>query len=383
MNFNNIVGIIAANRLPIGKVNGFYKDISPEILYKNLINQQFSITPSLDKKKIDHIILGNVTNLGGNLARRCSLAAGFPRNIPAFTIDNQCGSGLTAVLTAANMIISGNASIICTGGVESTSQANIVINPKTNQPIKRFKMAPSPYDDFDMGVLADQLAKNEDISRTSQDLYAFNSHQKACNAISNNYLIPDEILPFKTNEICIFKDQTVRSTTSLQKLARLSPAFTANGTATAGNSCPINDGVSSIILSSLSVPFNFKGYYIGQVTLALDPSEFLYGPIASTEKLLEKFNLKVKDIEAFEVNEAFAAQALLFQKHFKLSDAKLNTYGGAIAYGHPYGATGGILIARLLNRLNKIEKSSVGIVTLCVAGGMGISILIGNKRLKS
>ena len=164
----------------------------------------------------------------------------------------------------------------------------------------------------------------------------------------------------------------------MEALSKLTPAFTTNGTATAGNSCPINDCASSIILSSTNNPFDFQGYYLGQTTIALSPSDFLLGPIKATEKLLQKFNLKLNDIEAIELNEAFASQAILFQNYFKLDDTKLNAYGGALAFGHPYGATGGILISRLLNRLNQVQKPCLGIATLCVAGGMGISVLIGN-----
>ena len=162
MSFKNPVGIIAANRLPIGKINGFYKKISPETLYQNLIKQQFNKNLLLKKADIDYIILGNVTNL----ARRCALKAGFSSQVPAFTIDQQCGSGLTAMISSANYIISGEASVICTGGVESTSQANIVLDSESYQPINRFKMAPEPYEDFDMGTIADMTALKYNIPRS-------------------------------------------------------------------------------------------------------------------------------------------------------------------------------------------------------------------------
>ena len=378
MNFKNSVGILAANRLPIGKINGFYKNISPESLYQNLIIQQFKQNKWLKLDNIDYVILGNVTNQGGNLARRCALKAGFSSDIPAFTIDHQCGSALTALITSANYILSGDASIICTGGVENTSQANIVLDSKSHLPIKRFKMAPEPYEDFDMGVIADLSANKSNISRISQDFYALTSHKKATQAIKNQALTT-EVFPYQEENFSIFRDQTVRPSTSSVALSKLSPAFTDNGTSTAGNSCPISDGVSSVILANTDAPFDFQAYYFGQVTVALEPSDFLFGPIKATENLLKKFKLKITDIEAVELNEAFASQAILFQNHFKLDDTKLNAYGGALAFGHPYGATGGILISRLLNRLNKIEHPCLGIATLCIAGGMGISVLMGNK----
>lgn len=382
MKFNSPVGIVAATRLPIGKINGIYQGIMPEQLYQNLIIQQFAAIPQIKQAEINQVILGNVTNQGGNLARRCALQAGFVSNIPAQTIDCQCGSSLAAIITAANLIKINDASLICTGGVESTSTANIVLDANSKRPIKRFKMTPDGFSDLDMGIIADLTAKKKKISRLAQDQYALNSHRKAMQAIISGKLQP-EIVPYQstTKNICL--DQTVRFDTSLEKLAKLKPAFSANGTATAGNSCPINDGAASVILAQPTLPLEFQGFYLGQITVALDPEAFLFGPIKATEKLLKKFSLQVSEITAIELNEAFAVQALLFKNHFNLTDAKLNAFGGALAFGHPYGATGGVLIARLLNRLNLINRPCLGIATLCVAGGMGISLLIGNKWWKN
>lgn len=382
MKFNSPVGIVAATRLPIGKINGVYQGIPPEKLYQNLITQQFAATPQIKQTAINQVILGNVTNQGGNLARRCALQAGFVSNIPAQTIDCQCGSSLAAIITAANLIKVKDASLICTGGVESTSTANIVLDAKSKQPIKRFKMVPDGFNDLDMGIIADLTAKKKKISRLAQDRYALNSHRKAIQAITSGKLQP-EMFSYQSTTKNISLDQTVRFDTSLEKLANLKPAFSANGTTTAGNSCPINDGAASVILAQATLPLEFQGFYLGQTTVALDPEAFLFGPIKATEKLLQKFSLQLSEITAIELNEAFAVQALLFKNHFNLTDAKLNAFGGALAFGHPYGATGGILIARLLNRLNLINRPCLGIATLCVAGGMGISLLIGNKWWKN
>ena len=371
------VGIIAAHRLPIGKFGGYYRDILPEVLYQQLIEQQFSQIDELKQTDVDQVILGNVTNQGGNLARRAALQAGFSSSVPALTLDCQCGSGLSAIVMAANQILSKDARVVCSGGLESPSTAHTILDHDSQQVIKRFKMAPDGFKDLDMGVVADLTAKKLDISRHAQDVYALNSHSKAVSAIVAGKL-SDEVYPFDQNQL-ITQDQSVRFESSLAALAKLTPAFSASGTSTAGNSCPISDGVSSIILGGLDLPYAFEGYYLGQATVGVAPEDFLVGPIKSTEQLLAQFDLTIDDIDAVELNEAFAVQALLFQKQFQLSNEQLNGYGGALAYGHPFGATGSILIARLLNRLNQLEKSALGIATLCIAGGMGCSILIGNR----
>lgn len=378
MKFNRSIGIVAANRLPIGKINGFYQKVTPEELYQNLIQQQFENLSQLKQTDVEQVILGNVSNLGGNLARRCALQAGFKSTIPAQTIDCQCGSSLAAIIAAANLISVHDASLVCTGGVESTSTASTVLDANTQQPIKRFKMVPAGFKDLDMGIIADLTAKRMNISRKVQDQYALTSHRKAAQASLTGNLKP-EMFPFRTSKLTVVQDQTVRFNSSLAALAKLKPAFSKSGTATAGNSCPINDGASSVILADATLPLKFQGFYLGQATIALDPENFLLGPIKATDRLLQKFSLQLSEIGAIELNEAFAVQAILFKNYFSLTDAKLNAFGGALAFGHPYGATGGILIARLLNRINRISQPTLGIATLCVAGGMGISVLVGNK----
>lgn len=378
MNFNHSIGIVAANRLPIGKINGVYQKVTPEELYQNLIQQQFENLSQLKQTDIEQVILGNVSNLGGNLARRCALQAGFKSTIPAQTIDCQCGSSLAAIIAAANLISVHDASLVCTGGVESTSTANTVLDANTQQPIKRFKMAPAGFKDLDMGIIADLTAKRMNISRKVQDQYALTSHRKAAQASLTGSLKP-EMIPFQTSKLTVVQDQTVRFNSSLAALSKLKPAFSKSGTATAGNSCPINDGASSVILADTTLPLKFQGFYLGQTTIALDPEKFLFGPIKATDRLLQKFSLQLSEIGAIELNEAFAVQAILFKNYFDLTDAKLNAFGGALAFGHPYGATGGILITRLLNRINRMPRPALGIATLCVAGGMGISVLVGNK----
>ena len=373
------VSIVSAKRLPIGKINSQFAKVSPETLITQLVQQQFETIPTLTLSAIDHVVLGNVTNLGGNLARRCALAAGVPVTTPAATVDAQCASGLVAMVTGAQAIISETADVVLAGGVESTSSANRVLSPGTDQLMARFPMAPAGQLDLDMGVVAENMSARYHVSRKAQDAYAYHSHQKAKMAFTTGK-IQAEIHPFHDQAGDIVQDQCPRFDTTLAKLAQLQPAFQANGVVTAGNSCPINDGAATMVLKKYQVGEPVQGYYLGQATVGLSPETFLLGPIAATKKLLAQHHLTMADIAVVELNESFAVQSILCQAALGITDDQLNPLGGALAYGHPYGATGGILIARLLNSLNRIPEPALGIATLCVAGGMGMSVLVGNQH---
>lgn len=372
------VSIMSAKRLPIGKINGDLVQQSPETLITQLVKQQFSALPEETLSAIDQVILGNVTNLGGNVARRCALAAGIPEDRPAFTIDAQCASGLVAMVTGAQAIMSGDAQLVLAGGVESTSSANRTLAPGTDRIMTRFPMAPAGQLDLDMGVVAENMSERYQVSRQAQDAYAFRSHQKAKKAFEKQ-LIQAEIVPFHEENTAITQDQCPRFDTTLDKLAQLKPAFQNAGVVTAGNSCPINDGAATVVLKKYQADEKVQGYYLGQATVGLSPETFLLGPIQATKKLLAQQQLTMADIAVVELNEAFAVQSILCQQALHITDQQLNPLGGALAYGHPYGATGGILVARLLNSLNRIPEPALGIVTLCVAGGMGMSVLVGNQ----
>lgn len=377
-NLKSHVGILSARRLPIGKINGIYADDNPERLFSSLVTQQLKQLDGYELKNIDQVILGNVTNQGGNLARRLTLATDIGIETPAQTIDVQCASGLMAIASAAESIMNKNASLILAGGVESTSQSYITIDRQTNESLKRFPMTPVGHLDLDMGIVAENMSQQYHVSRREQDIYALNSHQKAKQAFEKHE-IDDEIIPFSQGNKLIKRDQCPRFDTTLEKLANLKPVFKEGGVVTAGNSCPINDGAATVVLKAYHSGETMAGYYIGHAMVGLSPESFILGPIAATEKLLETYGLNMSDIAVVELNEAFAVQSILCQRTLKISDEQLNPLGGALAYGHPYGATGGIMIARLLNSLNRISSPALGIATLCVAGGMGMSMLIGNR----
>ncbi|KRL96966.1 acetyl-CoA acetyltransferase [Liquorilactobacillus satsumensis DSM 16230 = JCM 12392] len=373
-----LVSILSAKRLPIGKIRGIYGAQKPEDLFQALVTGQLQQLENFSAAQIEQVILGNVTNLGGNLARRCALAAGISPLIPAVTVDCQCASGLVALAQGAQQIISGAAKAVLAGGVESTSTALTVLDPQTKQPLKRYPMVPAGYPDLEMGVVADLMSKKYHVSRLQQDEYAYHSQQKARVAFEQK-LIQAEIVPFQTEIKTLWQDESPRFETSLAKLSQLQPVFTEEGTATAGNSCPINDGAATVILEKYQQGKQVQGYLLDQVIVGLNPVEFLRGPIIATEKLLAKHQLQIADLDVVELNEAFAVQSILCQKELGIEAEQLNPLGGALAYGHPYGATGAILMARLLNSLNRKSGPALGLVTLCVAGGMGMSMLIGNQ----
>ncbi|MBZ5964894.1 thiolase family protein [Leuconostoc gelidum] len=371
--------IVSAKRLPIGKVNGIFAHQTPEVLFQSLISQQLADLPGYSKEQIDQVILGNVTNQGGNLARRCALAAGFPVETPAFTVDSQCASGLVAVASGVQTIISGQSALVLAGGIESTSLANMTINRDTNAVLRRFPMVPAGQLDLDMGIVAENMTQKYHVSREQQDAYALKSHQKAKQAFEMG-LLNRECYAFKAENIKYMQDQCPRFDTNLEKLAQLKSVFSKQGSVTAGNSCPINDGAGTVLLKKFDPNDIVQGYYLDHELVGLAPDQFLLGPISATRKLLVKHRLSITDIDVIEMNEAFAVQGIICQKALDIQDDQLNPLGGALSYGHPYGATGAILIARLLNSLNQIPKPALGIVTLCVAGGMGMSMLIGNQH---
>lgn len=373
MKFENKVSIVDAKRLPVGRVNGLLQTALPEDLYSVLITEQFAELKSISLADIDQVFLGNVMNLGGNVARRCALAAGVAASAPAQTIDCQCASGLAAIINGAANILAGNAETVLAGGIESNSNANLIIDRVTKKQKFRYPMTAGDFSDEDVGLLTDKQADKFELKRTEVDEYALESQKKAHVAFSKG-MLNAEMLPY----MGLTRDECPRFDTNMEKLSHLKSVFTGSGICTAGNSCPINDGASSVILRKFHENEKNAGYLLGSQIVGCRPEEFILGPVFATRKLLRKYNLTVQQIEAFEVNEAFAAQALICQRKLGIPKEKLNKLGGAIAYGHPYGATGGILIAHLLNVLNRVQRPALGVATLCVAGGMGASVLVGN-----
>ena len=374
------VMIIDSSRLPIGKYGGALSQFLPEQLGGYLLNKMIN-NINVNLHDIDELIVGNIIGGGGNIARRIGLTSGLPLEIPAFTIDRQCASGLESVITATAKIKSGMAQCIICGGVESSSRAPWLIERpqqlfgRAPKILERAPLSVEPYGDPSMGEACELLAKKYDISRHDQDHYAFNSQLKYQSALTEGRFT-EEITPIDH----IGQDESPRSNTTLDKLNSLPSVFSKNGTLTAGNSCPINDGASFMILASKefcrSNNIQPIAEIIDGVSCGVEPISFGIGPVSATDKLLNKNNLTISDIHRIELNEAFAAQTLSCIKLGQWPIDKINVSGGALAFGHPFGATGAILVRRLITELHRQNNLELGLVSMCVGGGQGTSLLI-------
>lgn len=370
--------IVKAKRTPIGKKGGILKAFRCETLaaaiMKNIIEET-----NLNPDMIDEVILGNAVGPGGNMARLSSLTAGFPFHIPGMTVDRQCGSGLEAINLAARLIQSGAGDIYLAGGVESASTEPVRID-SSNQVLKRARFSPEEIGDPDMGVAAENVAERYQISREEQDYFALMSYQKTLQSIkSGNF--HDEIVPLTDHPTFkkIRNDETPRENTNYERLLQRSrPVFRHNGTVTPGNSCSVNDGASVILMMSekkaLELGLKPKVVFIDSQAAGVDPNHLGIGPVPAVRKLLTRNLLTINDIDLIEFNEAFAAQVVASMQELSMPIENVNVGGGAIAYGHPYGASGAILITRLCHEMVK-RKVKKGLATLGIAGGLGLATL--------
>lgn len=335
---------------------------------------------------IDDVIVGNVRNSIGNIARVAALDAGIPESVPACTVDRQCASGLEALAQAAMRIKSGEATVVLAGGVESASTCPWLFDKTARgyaygEPTPHeILLAPRSFGNLPMGNTAEILAREFSVSRDAQDEFALNSHLKAADA-QNKGLFEPEICPVDD----IVKDESVRPQTTQERLAELRPVFDKEGSVTAGNSSPLNDGAASCLVMTEATA-NRLGI-VPQVVLGktdvvgLDPNRMGLGPAVSISRLFEKTNLTVDDVDLFEINEAFAAQVLASTAHLKkhakieIPPSRLNVRGGAIALGHPLGATGLRLVVTLAHTLQQLQQTR-GVVSMCVGGGQGMSAVI-------
>ena len=378
------VYIIGGMRTPIGKTGGYLKDLLPEhlssIVLQEVINK-YHISP----KNIDQVILGNVVGPGGNIARVSVLQAGWPYSTPALTVDSQCGSGLSAINLAANQILAGDGELLLAGGVESTSMAprrqfnhNDPRFQGENAYYERAPFSPPSIGDPEVGEGAENLAMELSISRKAMDLLALTSHQKA-SKVQDEGFFKDIIAPITLLDKTITTDECIRRGITLKLLERMKPAFRVGGKITAGNTCLKHDGAAVILLASQRAvqKYNLTPQAIirGTANAGCDPNAFPLGPVSAIQQLLSKKGLTLKDIDALEINEAFAVKILACCQQLGFSLDKTNILGGALAYGHPYGASGAIIILHLLKALQQ-TKGRLGIASIGAVGGMGIATLI-------
>ena len=387
------VVIVAAVRTPIGSFGGSLKDISTvdlgSLVIKNAIERA-----GLEPEQVDEVIMGNVlgAGLGQNVARQMSVHAGVPVTVPAFTINKVCGSGLKAVQLAVQAVLCGDAEVVVAGGAENMSQAPYILpnqrwgsrmgNATVVDTMLRDGLTDG-FEDYHMGITAENVAEQYGITREDQDSFALQSQKRAVAAVESGRfkeeIIPVEI-PQRRGEPLVFDmDEFPRKDVSLEGLSKLRPAFQKDGSVTAGNSSGINDGAAAVVVMSaekakeLGVPVlaTIKSY----ASAGLDPKVMGCGPIYASRKALEKGGFTVADLDLVESNEAVAAQACAVGKELGLDPEKVNVNGGAIALGHPIGASGCRILVTLLHEMEKRDAKR-GLATLCIGGGMGTAVIV-------
>ena len=389
------VAIVSAKRTAIGSFGGSLKDIPAitlgvEVVKKSL--EEINLSPTL----VDEVIIGNVlgAGLGQNIARQIAIFAGIPQEKSAFVVNKVCGSGLKSVVLGAQSILLGDNDIVVCGGVENMSTAPYYTkDARFGAKLGNFELEDSiihdgltdAFENYHMGITAENIAEQFFISRKQQDEFATLSQQKASTAIEkgkfSNEIVPITIKTRKEEKV-FDTDEFVRSSTNLESLAKLRPAFKKDGTVTAGNASGINDGAACVILMSekraSELGINILGFIDGYATAGLDNKVMGLGPIPATRKVLDKLNLTTDDIDLFELNEAFAAQSIAVLNELNLDTSKVNINGGAIALGHPIGASGCRILVSLVHELIN-ENKNRGLCSLCIGGGQGISVVISRN----
>ncbi|MBN1037512.1 acetyl-CoA C-acetyltransferase [Clostridium botulinum] len=387
------VVIVSAVRTALGSFGGALKTVPAVDLGATVIKEALN-RAGVKPEAVEEVIMGNViqAGLGQNPARQSTLKAGLPNEVPAMTINKVCGSGLRAVSLAAQMIKAGDADIIVAGGMENMSAAPYVLpGARWGQRMGDAKMVDTmikdglwdAFNNYHMGVTAENIAKQWGLTREEQDAFSAGSQQKAQKAIESGRF-KDEIVPVmipqRKGEPKVFDtDEFPRFGTTKESLGKLKPAFIKDGTVTAGNASGINDGAAAFVVMSAE-----KAAELGVKPLAkilsygskgLDPAIMGYGPFHATKKALEEANLTVADLDLVEANEAFAAQSLAVAKDLGFDMEKVNVNGGAIALGHPVGASGGRILVTLLYEMEKRDAKK-GLATLCIGGGMGTALIV-------
>ncbi|RVJ81992.1 thiolase family protein [Sinorhizobium medicae] len=372
--------LIAALRTPVCRLNGSLAAIEPASLAALLIEKIVANT-GIDRGEIDDVLVGNAANSAGNLARLAALEAGLPISIPGVTVDRQCGSGLEAIVLAARQIQAGAGRFYIAGGTESASRAHIRLRPPLTrgeelQPVKRARMAPDSIGDPDMGVAAEYVATACGISRDRQDRFALESHRRAV-AAENAGRFAREIVPVSTAAGTIARDECPRANASAETLSRLKPAFVEGGTVTAGNACPVNDGAAMVLVTNLAeaqrLGARFGLVFADAATAGIDPNLLGLGPVPAMAKLRARNPaLDPAGVDFIEFNEAFASQVLGSLDRLDIAPERINREGGAIALGHPYGASGAILVVRLFSQMLTTSSRTEGLAVMGIGGGMGI-----------
>ncbi len=389
-NLNEIV-ISTPLRTAIGTFGGMLRDIPASDLGVTVAKRILE-DAKLDPGQVDQVIVGNVLQAGQgmNPGRQVALKAGLPNSVPGMTLNRVCGSGLQAIISAAHEIVVGGAQVILAGGIENMDQAPFLL-PKARYGYrmgmpKADMLDEMVYDglwdafnNYHMGITAENVAERYHVSRQEADAYSLRSHQRAAQAMESGFFLK-QIVPVlvqaKKETIPFTRDEHVRTDTSLEKLAKLRPVFKHDGTVTAGNASGINDAAALMIVTTAQKADELKlpvaGRLVSYAVVGVDPAVMGIAMVPATRQALEKAGLSVDDIAMFEVNEAYAAVALYVGRELQIPEEKLNPVGGAVALGHPIGASGAILVVKLLHELER-QQARYGLATLCIGGGMGIA----------
>lgn len=384
--------LAAAVRTPIGKYLGGLADLPAPELGGHVLRETL-IRGKIPASSVDEVIMGSVlqAGLGQNPARQAALKAGLPDTIAAFSVNKVCGSGLKAVMLAAQAIRAGDADVVLAGGMESMSRApHLLFGTRSGWKIGDQKAVDAMIHDglwcavenWHMGEAAEYIAGKCGISRSDQDRFAVQSHQRAAQAWAQGAFAA-EVMPITLGSGAkaktLAQDEGFRADASLDAMAKLKPAFNAAGSVTAGNASMLSDGAAAVaVVSSRSLDkFGVKpmARIVAYATSGIAPKDIFLAPVGAVRMVLDKAKLAIGDIDLFELNEAFAAQMLACNHDLKIDEAKINIHGGAIALGHPIGASGARVLVTLLHEMQR-RNSKKGLATLCIGGGMGIAMCV-------
>jgi acetyl-CoA C-acetyltransferase len=384
--------IVSAVRTAIGKQGGALATVPAHVFGAEVIKEAMK-RANVTADMVEDVILGNVLSGGGNIARLTALQTGLSMDLPGLTIDRQCGSGINAVILAAQAIRAGDGDIYIAGGVENMSRAPYLMDrpekPYSATPPKfrKSQLSPEEIGNPPMGITAENLAEKYQIKREEQDEFSLKSQQKMARAMEegrfDEQIVPINIPARKGAPVIFKEDEHPRPQTTKAALAKLSPAFREGGTVTAGNSSGLNDAASALVIMSRE-----KAEQLGVQPLAVikahaiagvDPNIMGIGPVPATQKVLEKSGLSIDEMDIIEINEAFAAQVIACDRELKMDPNIVNVNGGAIAHGHPLGATGAILFTKAVYELKRIGGRRA-LITACIGGGQGIAAIIEKEE---
>ena len=385
--------ILSGARTPVGKLLGVFKDLRAVDL--GVIAVRAAIERAgIDADLVDEVIMGNVVQAGNgqNPARQVALRAGIPDSVAALTINKVCGSGLKSVMLAANGIRLGEIDVAVAGGMESMTAAPYLLkNARQGYRLGNGELIDSmindglwcAFDDWHMGCTGEVVAERYRVTREQQDEYALNSHRKAVAAIKegrfDREIVPVEIPQKKGQALVLRIDECPREDTSLEALARLKPAFKDGGTVTAGNAPGVNDGAAAVVVASSEVARKLgrkpMARIVAQATSGVEPKLVMMAPVTAIQKTVERAGWDLADVDLIELNEAFAVQAVAITGELRLDPAKLNVNGGAVALGHPIGASGARILVTLLYEMQRRDVKR-GVAALCLGGGNAVAMAV-------